>query len=69
MELGGTKKQIIIGLAKEKNIKEIAAELDVNPKTIEWHWAQIKLKTGIKSHAGATHYAIANGWVDLMYDN
>ena len=69
MNLSDKEKQVIIALASEKTIKQIAGDLEVSPKTIEFHWAKAKRKLGIQSYVGATHYAIANGWVDLMYDN
>lgn len=55
-----TAKQMIVlkRLAVGETPKEVAFELKVSLKTIEYHWAQIKSRLGLKTYVEAAHYAI-----------
>lgn len=48
--------QVARGLASDKTIKEIASELQVSPKTVEYHWARLKQKSGVRSYVGLVRW-------------
>lgn len=52
-------------LAEGKSAKEIAALLDVSPRTIETHRGRIFKKLGMNTVAELTRYAIRTGLTDL----
>jgi DNA-binding NarL/FixJ family response regulator len=49
------------GLASDQPIKEIASELGVSPKTVEYYWARIKAKVGVRSHVGLLRWMVERG--------
>lgn len=59
--------EILKRIATGETIKSIASDLAVSPKTIEFHWGELKRKLGIQSHVEATHYAIVKLGVPLMF--
>ena len=54
---------ILIGIASDKSVKEIARELGLTTKCIEYHLANVRRRIGVKSNIGLTHYAIRKGFV------
>jgi DNA-binding NarL/FixJ family response regulator len=56
--------QVLCMIASGKTVKEIGAELALSEKTISTYRARILEKTGMKSNAELTHYAIKLGLVD-----
>lgn len=48
---------------------DIAKERNVSPKTVEFHCKRVMDKLGIHSVAKLTHWAIAKGLVELMYQH
>ncbi|MGV3771674.1 MAG: response regulator transcription factor [Verrucomicrobiales bacterium] len=64
-ELTSRQRQILQLLAESKNSKEIALVLDVSPKTIEAHRAQIMERLGIHDLPGLVRYAIQQGLSSL----
>jgi DNA-binding CsgD family transcriptional regulator len=51
-------------VARGKQNKEIADELNISPHTVISHRKNIVAKTGIKSVAGLTVYALMNGLIE-----
>ena len=41
--------------------KEIARELGISPKTVEFHRGQLMEKLGVRDVTGLTRYAVQNG--------
>ncbi len=58
-------KEILVSVARGKINKEIADEHDISVHTVISHRKNITRKTGIKSVAGLTAYAILNGLLDI----
>lgn len=56
---------VLIGIASDKPMKQIAADLGCSIKTVQYHWAQVKRHTGLQSYVGATLWAIRNGLVSV----
>lgn len=56
--------QVVIGIAGNKTVKEIALDLHVSPKTVEYHWAMAKVKHNLNSPVSATLFALRRGWVN-----
>jgi DNA-binding NarL/FixJ family response regulator len=48
-------------------IKAIGMRLNVSPKTVEFHVAALKRKLRIQDLATLTHFALAHGYVKLMF--
>lgn len=55
---------ILQGVARGDNIKTIAANQHIRPKTVQNHLANIKDKLGIHETAGLVFYAIKHGLVE-----
>jgi DNA-binding CsgD family transcriptional regulator len=51
------------------SIKEIADRLQLSPKTVGYHWAQMTRRLGIYDVALLTHFAISRGLVGLRRDS
>lgn len=51
-------------VARGRSIKEIAAELAVSGKTVEYHKARCCAKLQLKSRADIVRYAISQRWMD-----
>ena len=58
-------KEILVGVAKGLLNKEIADIYNISPYTVITHRKNITRKTGIKSVAGLTVYALLNGLIDV----
>jgi DNA-binding NarL/FixJ family response regulator len=53
--------QVLQLIVEGHNIKGIARELSLSPKTVDWHKSQIMKTLGIESIAGLVRYAIVEG--------
>ena len=60
--------QVIVGISLGKTTKEIAFELGIASKTVEYHWQKIKSLYRFWSVIDAAHYALSRGWVRNKYD-
>ena len=45
--------QILRAVANDEGTKEIAHRLKLSPKTVEGHWANLKIKLGVSTKLGA----------------
>ena len=64
-ELSDREKEILVSVAKGMLNKEIADEYNLSIHTVISHRKNITRKTGIKSVAGLTVYALLNGLIDI----
>lgn len=64
-ELSEREKEILVSVAKGKINKEIADEHHISVNTVITHRKNITRKTGIKTVAGLTVYAILNNLIDI----
>lgn len=63
-ELSERERDVLILVAKGFTNKEIASELNISPHTVISHRKNIVHKTGIRSVAGLTVYAVLNKLID-----
>lgn len=63
-ELSAREKEILVSVAKGKLNKEIADEFNISVYTVMTHRKNITRKTGIKTVAGLTVYAVLNNLLD-----
>jgi DNA-binding NarL/FixJ family response regulator len=63
-ELSERERDVLILVAKGLTNKEIASELNISPHTVISHRKNIVHKTGIRSVAGLTVYAVLNKLID-----
>ncbi|MBQ8493013.1 MAG: response regulator transcription factor [Alistipes sp.] len=63
-ELSERERDVLILVAKGYTNKEIASELNISPHTVISHRKNIVHKTGIRSVAGLTVYAVLNNLID-----
>ena len=63
-ELSSREKEILVSVAKGKLNKEIADEYNISVYTVMTHRKNITRKTGIKTVAGLTVYAMLNNLID-----
>ena len=63
-ELSEREKDVLVLVAKGFTNKEIASELNISPHTVMSHRKNIVHKTGIRSVAGLTVYAVLNKLID-----
>lgn len=63
-DLSEREKEILVAVAKGKTNKEIADEFNISVYTVISHRKNISQKTGIKSIAGLTVYAMLNNMID-----
>jgi DNA-binding NarL/FixJ family response regulator len=61
--LTSREREVLQLLAEGKIIKEIAAILDVSPRTVEFHKNNIVVKTGLRTTAELARYAARHGFV------
>lgn len=64
-ELSAREKEILVCVAKGLLNKEIADQLNISIHTVITHRKNITHKTGIKTVAGLTVYALINGLLDI----
>jgi DNA-binding NarL/FixJ family response regulator len=60
-ELTPRQREVLQLVAEGRTIKEIAALLNISPKTVEFHKSQIMLHLDIHTTAELTKYALAHG--------
>jgi len=63
--LSDREREVLILIASGKSNKEIASDLGIGVRTIETHRERIMRKLNIRSVAGLTKFAIANGLTSL----
>jgi DNA-binding NarL/FixJ family response regulator len=63
-ELSERERDVLVLVARGFTNKEIAAELNISPHTVISHRKNIVHKTGIRSVAGLTVYAVLNKLID-----
>lgn len=56
-------REVLVLVAEGRSNKETASELGVSVRTIETHRENLMRKLGIRSAAGLTRFAVANGFV------
>lgn len=54
---------VLTGIANSKTMKEIAIDLGISIKTVEYHWYKGKVKYGLQCPQDATKLAIRMGWI------
>lgn len=64
-ELSEREKEILVAVARGKTNKEIADEFSISIYTVITHRKNISQKTGIKSIAGLTVYAMLNNLISM----
>lgn len=57
-------REVLEGIARGENMKELAARLGIELKTVHNHLANLKDKLGIREPAGLVRYAIKHGFVE-----
>ena len=62
-KLTNRERDIVIGVSKGQSHKQIAATLNISPKTVESHRRNIMRKLGLKSTAKLVRYAMHHGLV------
>ncbi|MDB5229618.1 MAG: two component transcriptional regulator, LuxR family [Chitinophagaceae bacterium] len=68
-EFTATDKAIIRLMCEQKTNKEIAAELFLSKRTVEWHRTNLQEKMQVKNAVGIVLYAIKNGLYILPSDH
>ena len=63
-ELSERERDVLVLVARGLTNKEIASELNISPHTVISHRKNIVHKTGIRSVAGLTVYAVLNKFID-----
>lgn len=64
--LTGREREVLQLLAEGKISKEIAAALNVSPRTVEFHRNNIAAKTGLRTTAELARYAARHGFVSEL---
>lgn len=64
MELTPREREVLIGIAEGKTVKQIALERNRSPKTTETQRARLMDKLGIHTVAGLTRYALKNKLIE-----
>jgi DNA-binding NarL/FixJ family response regulator len=54
---------VLRSIARGLSNKEIARELAISPKTVEFHRGQLMQRLGLHDVAGLTRYAVRSGLV------
>lgn len=60
-ELSQREREVLQLIAEGKTMKEAATELDLSPRTVEFHKKNIMDKTGLRTIAELSRYAVRNG--------
>jgi DNA-binding NarL/FixJ family response regulator len=55
--------EILRLVASGKTTKEIARELNISPKTVEFHRSQLMQRIGVRDVTGLTRYAMQGGFI------
>ena len=59
--ISAREREVLIGVASGQTNKEIAAALDISPRTVESHRESLMRKLDIRSVAGLTKLAVEEG--------
>jgi DNA-binding NarL/FixJ family response regulator len=62
-ELSPREREVLQLLAEGKSMKEVAAVLDISPRTVEFHKYRMMELLGVKSNAELVQYAIKQGFI------
>jgi DNA-binding NarL/FixJ family response regulator len=62
-ELSSREREVLQLLAEGKSMKEVAAHLDISPRTVEFHKYRIMENLGVKTNAELVQYAIKRGLI------
>jgi DNA-binding NarL/FixJ family response regulator len=62
-ELSGREREVLQLLAEGKSMKEVAAVLDISPRTVEFHKYRIMDLIGVRTNAELVQYAIKHGLI------
>lgn len=57
-------RQIVAAVVAGQTNKEIAHQLGISPKTVEWHLARLYARSGVQSRAELAAQAERSGWVE-----
>jgi DNA-binding NarL/FixJ family response regulator len=63
-DLTSREREVLRAVAQGKSAKEIAAVLNISPKTVTFHKSNIMQKLALHTTAGLTKFAMQNGLVD-----
>jgi DNA-binding NarL/FixJ family response regulator len=63
LTLSGRELEVVTMMASGMSLKEIAAKLDINPKTVGGYRARVLAKLGVKTNAEVVRYAVAHDLV------
>jgi DNA-binding NarL/FixJ family response regulator len=66
--LTGRELQIVAAVLNGKTNKEIAHELDIASKTVEWHLARVFARMNVSSRAELAVRAERGGWLQSLDD-
>ena len=61
--LSGREREVLQLLAEGKSMKEVAAILDISPRTVEFHKYRIMELIGVKTTAELVQYAVRHGLI------
>jgi len=64
-KLTNREREVVILLAQGQNAKQIAEQLDISVKTVEFHRTNITRKLGVHTTSELTKYALAHGLTTL----
>jgi len=64
-KLSAREREVLVQIAEGQSNKDIASRLGVSVRTVETHRERIMRKLAIRTVAGLTRYAIAQGMVEL----
>jgi DNA-binding NarL/FixJ family response regulator len=56
-------RQIVTSMAQGRAVKQIAAELHISPKTVEFHKYKLMRNLGVQNTAQLIAIAVRNGWI------
>jgi len=62
-ELSTREREVLQLLAEGKSMKEVAAVLDISPRTVEFHKYRVMELLGVKTNAELVQYAIKHGLI------
>jgi DNA-binding NarL/FixJ family response regulator len=62
-ELSAREREVLQLLAEGKSMKEVAAVLDISPRTVEFHKYRVMELLGVKTNAELVQYAIRQGLI------
>lgn len=66
--LSGRERQIVTAILAGRTNKEIAHQLGISPKTVEWHLARLYARIGVQSRAELAARAERHGWLEAPPD-